>query len=122
MPSWILWNLGTSGEDLREDLSSYKVFDIRDLIDGYNQPEVIAVKLHAILESVKKKDVRIVVKCQAGISRSNALVMGVLCLYNNLDWDDAERIVRCLVPRANPNQGILDATKEAVQIIKTREI
>lgn len=115
---WILWNLGTSGEDDHEDLSTYKIFDVRDLVDGFIDPYLIAGRLLMIIDEIKKNQSKIVVKCQAGISRSNALVMGILCINNNMEWDDAHRIVKILVPRAAPNEGIINATKQAISAIK----
>lgn len=120
MRTWILWNLGTSDYD--KDLSSipgYRVFNIMDLEDGWNDPEQIAGRLLQIIDIVNEKKNLVIIMCAAGISRSNAIAMGVLCINNNMEWDDAYRIVKRMVPQADPNGGIIDAVKQAINIIKS---
>jgi predicted protein tyrosine phosphatase len=57
---------------------------------------------------------RVGYRCAAGVSRSNALAMGLISLYYNLEFDDAYNIVKALVSRANPNQEVLRSVREAL--------
>jgi len=117
MPKRILWNLYTAGEQDQEDLSDWKVFDVRDFQDDWNEPSLIAARLLEISNDVKLGKERIVIKCQLGLSRSNTFAIGVLCLNYGLSWEDAFTIVKCLNPRANPLQPMQDCMKEALRIL-----
>jgi hypothetical protein len=108
----IFWNIHQFSDSESVD-ADINVVDVRDLADGYNDPKVVWSKLlsgYCVLLSKK----RVGYRCAAGISRSNALAMGLISLYYNIEFDDAYNIVRALVPRANPNQDILRAVKDAL--------
>ena len=118
MVNKILWNLAISAKEDKEDLKGYRVWDVTSINDGRNEPSSIAILLLDILRDVVAHKEIIVIQCQAGISRSNALATGILVLAHNLDFDDALRMVKALNPRANPNLDILNCVREAVKMIQ----
>jgi len=116
MVYWITWQLGTSAYCDHEDLSLFTVYNLMDLEDGWNEPEQLAGRMLMIMEDLRVGK-RVVLMCAAGISRSNGMAMGVLCAYHNFSFDDAKKIVEYICPRANPMPDLMDAVKEAMQLI-----
>ena len=122
MVYWITWQLGTSAYCDHEtypdhdDLSSFIVYNLMDLEDGWNEPMLLASRILMAIEDLKAKK-RVVFMCAAGISRSNGLAIGVLSIYHNLSIDDGKRIVECICPRANPMPDLMDAIRQAVDLI-----
>ena len=131
MVYWITWQLGTcayyelkeAGFDCHDFVTcdktmnnSIAVYNMMDLEDGWNEPEQLAGRMLMIIADLKAHR-RVIIMCAAGISRSNGMAMGVLSAYHNLAFDDAKRIVEKMCPRANPMPDLMDAVKEAVQLI-----
>ena len=116
MVYWITWQLGTSAYCDHEDLSLFTVYNLMNLEDGWNEPEILAEKMRKIITDMKAEK-RVVLMCAAGISRSNGLAMGILSTYHKLSLDDAKKIVECFCPRANPMPDLLRAVAEAVKMI-----
>jgi len=70
---WITKTLGTASEKeviRKEDVD--EIIYVTDLNDGWNSPEFIYLKVKQILIPIFQKK-RVVLKCKAGISRSNAI-------------------------------------------------
>jgi predicted protein tyrosine phosphatase len=63
------------------------------------------------LELIGKQG-RVVICCVAGISRSNAIALGVLVKYFDMDFYDAWELVRQRVPRANINSSHISKLKK----------
>ena len=116
MVYWITWQLGTSAYCDHEDLSSFMVYNLMKLEDGWNEPMILANTMMTVIADLRAGK-RVILMCAAGISRSNGMAMGVLSAYHNLAFDDAKRIVEKMCPRANPMPDLMDAVKEAVQLI-----
>lgn len=112
MVYWITRILGTkaAGEDLSPEEYGCIILDVRDLNDGKNEtlPLVNTIKaLNGLVRYAEGVGKRVVVQCQAGISRSNVLVATLLVL-DGLEWDDALELVRKKCPRVQINQELLD--------------
>jgi predicted protein tyrosine phosphatase len=83
----------------------WPVADVRDLYDDYsNTLEDYEKKIDLAWELVQKHG-RVVICCVAGISRSNAIAIGLLVKYFDMDFYEAWELVKQRVPRAyiNPN-------------------
>lgn len=93
MIRWISECLGSSSRDQVETCGDLRIVDVRDLVDKPgNLPQAAREKIAegvAYLESGK----RVVVCCDYGISRSNAVAAGILSSYKNLPFEDAVRQV-----------------------------
>lgn len=90
---WITPTLGTApfaAEPLANDTA---IIDVRDLVDKAGN-DVIAIwsKIQRGSDELKKGK-RVIVCCDCGISRSNAIAAGILALVNNIDFDDALQTV-----------------------------
>jgi UDP-glucuronate decarboxylase len=93
MIRWISEYLGSSSRDQVETSGDLRIVDVRDLVDKPgNLPQAAREKIAegvGYLESGK----RVVVCCDYGISRSNAVAAGILSSYKNLPFEDAVRQV-----------------------------
>lgn len=90
----------------------WPVSDVRDLDDdNSNSLEDYEKKIDLALELIEKQG-RVVICCVAGISRSNAIALGVLVKYFDMDFYDAWELVRQRVPRANINPSHISKLKK----------
>jgi len=90
------------------------IVDVRDLEDNWNEPEEIRKKVKIILKAINMGQ-PVIIRCMAGISRSNALAVTTLCRMNGKNWNENEMIVRQLVKRFQINMSLRDACKKAVR-------
>lgn len=120
---WITNNIGTSSfeEAKRIQDKDIVVISAIDLHDGWENPERIYLKLKESLVYLHHRR-KVVFVCVAGISRSNGLATTLLAYLNNIDWDDAENLVRKKVRRAQINRDFRDSCLIALQIAKERLI
>lgn len=90
MIRWITDFLGTSAwNDINHEDASLCVIDVRDLVDKRgNYPEEIRKKIDLAVKFIKQGN-RVVICCDYGVSRSNAIAAGVLSLVENLPFSDA---------------------------------
>ena len=90
----------------------WPVADVRDLYDDdSNSLEDYEKKIDLAWELIEKQG-RVVICCVAGISRSNAIALGVLVKYFDMDFYDAWELVRQRVPRANINPSHISKLKK----------
>lgn len=89
-------------------LKGYKIVDVRGLLDeSGNSDEAYLKLIDKAINYLDKYD-KVVVCCVAGISRSNAIAVGVLIKYFNIEFNDAINIVKdqisnCLIENAHIN-------------------
>lgn len=89
-------------------LKGYKIVDVRGLLDeSGNSDEAYLKLIDKTINYLDKYD-KVVVCCVAGISRSNAIAVGVLIKYFNIEFNDAINIVKdqisnCLIENAHIN-------------------
>ena len=93
MINWISAYLGTASFDSLGDQQDVRIIDVRDMVDKPgNLPQAAREKIAegvGHLESGK----RVVVCCDYGISRSNAVAAGILSSYKKILFEDAVREV-----------------------------
>ena len=93
MIKWITAYLGTASFDSLGDQQGVRIIDVRDLVDKPgNQPAVARDKISEAVACLKRGE-KIVVCCDYGISRSNALAAGVLSCFEEIPFNDAIRKV-----------------------------
>ena len=63
-----------------------------------------------------QKHGRVVICCVAGISRSNAIALGVLVKYGGMDFYDAWTLVEDRVPIANINPSHISKLKRLFNV------
>jgi protein-tyrosine phosphatase len=82
-------------------VGSWPVVDVRDLYDdGSSVLEDYEKKIDSSFELIQKYG-RVVVCCAAGVNRSNAIALGVLVKYFEMDFYDALELIKTRVPIAN---------------------
>jgi len=94
----------------------WPVADVRDLYDdGSNCLEDYDKKIDLAWELIQKYG-KVVICCVAGISRSNAIALGVLVKYFGMDFYDAWELIRKRVPRANINPDHISQLKKLFNV------
>lgn len=111
MTYWIWETLGTcSMFELTEEGAI--IVDVRDLSDVEKNIDRIKDRINLIAGLIVNGR-RVVVRCVAGINRSNVFACGAMCLIQpikqDLDgtWNYHMEIVKGKVGRAQPNQNLL---------------
>lgn len=116
MTYWIWDNLGTCSIT-EYTIEGVIVVDVRDLKDGSENIGKIKHKLITI-GGLLAMGHQVVIRCVAGMSRSNAVACGMLMLFNKIEWYEAENLVKSKVPRCMINQDFADCVKQAVKLIR----
>lgn len=116
MITWVLSNLGFCGasELIPDDAVALSCLDLQD---GFNPPEAICQKLSAVLQLLDEGK-KVVVFCQAGLSRSPAVCAAVLSVRLRLELDDACRLIKTTVaPQINPSLDFMRSCREALKLL-----
>jgi nucleoside-diphosphate-sugar epimerase len=92
MIKWIIENLATAEiEDV--NAQEYSVVDVRDLVDKEgNSDQAILERIDTVVDLLKQNH-KVVVCCDYGISRSNAIAIGAIVKYLDYDFDEAVKFV-----------------------------
>lgn len=96
MIRWITPNLGSAAHDQIGDDAGVEIVDVRNLVDKEgNSPKVALAAVEKTL-TLLRQGKRVVICCDYGMSRSNAVAAGVLAVHHNLAFGDAVReVIRC---------------------------
>ena len=95
---------------------TWPVADVRDLYDDdSNSMEDYEKKIDFAWELMQKHG-RVVICCVAGISRSNAIAVGVLVKHGGMDFYDALELVKDRVPIANINPSHISKLKRLFNV------
>ncbi len=84
------------------NIGDYKVLDVRHLSDDHGNKDEDYKRLIDKGCEMLDEDKKLVIACMAGISRSNAIAMGILIQKYNMNFDQAYeevrlRIKNCLI-------------------------
>jgi nucleoside-diphosphate-sugar epimerase len=91
---WITPLLGTAAANAVRDVADINIIDVRDLVDkAGNRSEPIREKIRQGVESLGQGK-RTVVCCDYGMSRSNAIAIGILTSFDKVTFDCALRQVQ----------------------------
>lgn len=118
MTFWITPRLGTVAEGEFYE-PGVVIINVSDLVDGRNAMLPIAKKIeiaHEVLE--KYPDLRVVIQCHGGVSRSNTIAAAVLARWKGVELDSAMNEVHQKVPRTQYNYDLVDSVKLAITSIK----
>ena len=92
------------------------VVDVRDLKDGKdNSVEAVKIKI-AMIGNLMCSGQKVVVRCLAGMSRSNTIACASMMLFDiTHTWDHFWHIVEKACPRARQNLDFVDTVKKALE-------
>ena len=89
MIRWINEKLGTAPASDQSITTEVVVLDVRDLVDKFgNSPAATKEKIEQGLTLLRQGD-KVVVCCDYGISRSNAIAAGILSRYSGISLNQA---------------------------------
>jgi protein-tyrosine phosphatase len=115
MVYWILPNLGTYSMFESYTEEGVVIIDVRDIKDGEgNSVEAVAKKIE-LISNLMCSGYVCVLRCQAGMSRSNTLACAALMWCRIFDnWGDAWKHVQNCCPRAVLNMDLFDTVKKTL--------
>jgi nucleoside-diphosphate-sugar epimerase len=91
--TWITSHLGTGPYEYASADSNLFLIDVRDLVDKAGNPsDAVRAKVELGVAGLKSGR-QVVVCCDYGISRSNAVAAGILACHENILFSEAVRIV-----------------------------
>uniref|UniRef100_A0A6M3XDJ5 Putative dual specificity phosphatase catalytic domain n=1 Tax=viral metagenome TaxID=1070528 RepID=A0A6M3XDJ5_9ZZZZ len=113
MVFWINRILGIKAVDegLTEEEYGSIILDLRNLVDGKNEitPLVNTIKNAIAFYTIcRERNLRLILQCQAGISRAPAIAATILGLQCDYEWDEALELIKKKCPRVNINQDLLE--------------
>jgi len=111
---WITQNLGTSSYYNTKENPDIHIVDIRDLVDKLgNPPNYVKTKIEEALRYIQEGN-KVVISCDYGISRSNAIAAGVLSLQEGISLNDAVRKVIKETSEKSIKIEVLSAVRKAL--------
>lgn len=113
---WITNSLGTAPADQANKLADIDVLDVRDLVDkSGNTSGAIRKK---IAEGLKLLNAgrRVVVGCDYGISRSNAIAAGIISKHDGVAFETAVKAVIAATGENEIKLELLTAVRNALSI------
>ena len=115
MIRWISEEIGSSSHSQVERASEIYILDVRDLVDKPgNLPQVARNKINEGLGQLKSGK-RVVVCCDYGMSRSNAVAAGILSRHQNIPFDAAVREVLMQTGEREIKVDVLAAVRTALE-------
>ena len=102
-------------------IDKFRIVDVRTLIDGPNSLFDYELNIIRVI-SYLELDEKVVICCRLGISRSNAIALGVLVHYFKINFSQAMELISSRVPICNiltPHTLALQKLLNIRAIIKT---
>lgn len=120
MIHWITNKLGTASRSAVDE-NKYSILDVRDLRDTEgNPPSLILKKIEEGGRLLKGRN-KVVVCCDYGISRSNAIAAGILSKYCGYSFDDAWKYVVKKTGEKRIQLEVLASVRDALQSVRERK-
>ena len=117
MIKWITENLGTAEINDVND-KEYSVVDVRNLVDKEgNSDQAILERIDTVIDLLKQNH-KVVVCCDYGISRSNAIAIGAIVKYLGYDFDEAVKFVMEETGKKAIHVDILNSVRHVLGINK----
>jgi protein-tyrosine phosphatase len=105
-------------------IDKFRIVDVRTLNDGPNSLFDYEVNIMRVI-SYLEIDEKVVICCRLGISRSNAIALGVLVHHFKINFNQAMELISSKVPICNilpPHIIALQKLLNTKAIIKTHKI
>lgn len=115
MTYWIWDELGTISMLENNTEEGVVIVDVRDLLDGSgNTVDKVAEKI-MLVGNLLCSGQRVIVRCRAGMSRSNTIACAAMMwISTDYTWDAAWAKVKKACPRAGLNMDFFETVKEAL--------
>lgn len=99
-------------------INDFRIIDVRTLLDGQDNNNSISEYLLNIVRVTSYLEIgeKVVTYSYAGVSRSNAIGIGVLVHYFKMDFHKAMELVRSNVPICNILDSHITALKKLLDI------
>ncbi len=112
---WITPMIGTAPADAIRGIHDFQIIDVRDLVDkAGNRPDTVKEKIRHGTKCLKEGK-KIVVCCDYGISRSNAIAAGILASYQKTSLDASVRQVQEATGETEIKLEPLNAVRDALE-------
>jgi UDP-glucuronate decarboxylase len=112
MIRWITDYLGTAPWELAKNTTGVKILDVRDLVDATgNSTELVAAKIKAGTELIENGE-KLIVCCEYGMSRSNAIAVGILCNIEKLTFNQSLKLVISLTKEEQIKLSVLKSVSQ----------
>jgi UDP-glucuronate decarboxylase len=117
---WITSHLGTGSALQVAQESDINIIDVRDLVDKVgNRTEAVRQKINEGCDSLRAGK-KTVVCCDYGISRSNAVAVGILVIYEAISFEAAVRRVVEATGEREIKVDPLQAVRRAIGLDRNR--
>jgi UDP-glucuronate decarboxylase len=114
MIRWITDSLGTAAWDGLDAPLDTHILDARDLLDKEgNAPPLVKSKINEALDHLRSGQ-KVIVCCDYGMSRSNAIAAGILAAHEAVDFEQAVRRVIGATGEKAIKIAVLSAVREAL--------
>lgn len=119
---WINSLLGTASASDVKNFQNIDTIDVRDLVDkAGNTSDTIKEKVQQGVELLRS-GCRVVVFCDYGMSRSNAIATGILSVFKKINFEDALNIVQNSTGEKQIKLGPLNEVRAALDLMKEKRI
>ena len=81
-------------------IDKFRIVDVRTLNDGPNSLVDYELNIMRVISYLEMEE-NVVICCRLGISRSNAIALGVLLHYFKIDFSRSMELIRSKVPISN---------------------
>jgi nucleoside-diphosphate-sugar epimerase len=121
MIRWITDHLGTAAWESVASVSDIALLDVRGLVDKEgNRPDVIRSKIEQGIQAIAAGS-KVVVACDYGISRSNAVAAGILAVQEQIPFQAGLRLVMDRIGEKAIKIEMMHDVAAAVDLMQSRE-
>lgn len=121
MIKWIRPYLGTGAAKGIKDNGNIYILDVRDILDRKgNSQDVVLQKIKEGIEAIKSGK-KVVVTCDHGISRSNAIATGIISLYEGITFIEALKIVYSKTGENEIKIEVIETVRKSIEKTKGKE-
>lgn len=114
MIRWVTETLGTASFNEVIEQADLHVIDVRDLVDKRgNHVEIVKLKIDQAVDNLQKGK-KIIVCCDYGMSRSNAIAAGILSEFEKIEFDLAVERVMAKTGESSIKLEVLSMVRQAV--------
>ena len=122
MIRWISEKLGTGSHEQVAGQPGLTIVDVRDMVDKPgNLPQTARARIAEGVAHLQRGE-KVVVCCDYGISRSNAIAAGILARHEGLSFNDAVLKVMEATGEKDMKVDVLSAVREALEGNPKRQV